>query len=290
MKKPYVLAGISIFIWSTCAASAKLLLGSLNSIQIVAISALFAAIFLVIFNLATGKIKLLKEYKLKDYLINVLIGIPGTFLYYVFLYMGTDKMLASQAFIINYLWPIMSMIFACILLKEKLSAKSVIAIIMSFVGVIIVTGKDLLNFDQNTLAGAFFCILGAVSYGSFTALNQKFRYNKSISMMVSYSATFIFTTIIIVATGDYFTLGLGQVGGLLWNGVFSYAIGTTFWAMALESGKTAKISNLAYITPFLALVWTALLLHEPITPTSLIGLCVIVAGILLQLNGKKKTE
>lgn len=287
MKKAYVLAGVSILIWSTIATTSKLLLGSLNSFQILSVSALFAAVFLLIVNIATGNIQKLKAYKLRDYLTTVLIGLPGTFLYYLFLYTGTDKMLASQAFIINYLWPIMSVVFACLILKEKMTVRKGIAIALSFVGVMIVTGKDLLHFQKDTLLGAALCILGAVSYGSFTALNQKFRYDKRLSMMIFYFTSFLLTSIINLSTGNTFALTGGLVLGLGYNGIFSMAVGTTTWALALESGKTAKISNLAYITPFLSLIWTAIFLKEAINIWSVLGLAVIVLGIFIQLKDKK---
>jgi drug/metabolite transporter (DMT)-like permease len=58
--------------------------------------------------------------------------------------------------------------------------------------------------------------------------------------------------------------------------------------MALALGSTAKISNLAYITPFLSLVWTFFILGEPIEPMSILGLSIIVAGILIQLKDDKE--
>ena len=145
MKKAYIYAGISILSWSTLATISKLLLGSLNSFQVLMISTLFAALALLIINLFTGKIKILRGYRLKDYIIIILICLPGNFLYYVFLYLGTARMAASQAFIINYLWPIMSVVFACIILRERLTARKCIAIALSFLGVITVAGKDILR-------------------------------------------------------------------------------------------------------------------------------------------------
>lgn len=47
--------------------------------------------------------KILKNYKIMDYITIVLMGIPGTFFYYVFYYAGTERMAASQAFIVNYM-------------------------------------------------------------------------------------------------------------------------------------------------------------------------------------------
>ena len=71
---------------------------------------------------------------------------------------------------------------------------------------------------------------------------------------------------------------------LLWS---TSAIGFTSWVMALEKGDTAKISNLAYITPFLSLIWIALILKEKISIFSIIGLIVIVLGIIIQLKDKR---
>lgn len=287
MKKTYFYAGVSILLWSSLATVSKLLLGTMNSYQVLCVSALFAAVALLIVNLFTKRLGLLKTYRLKDYVTMVLIGLPGTFFYYVFLYAGTDKMLASQAFIINYLWPIMSVVFACILLKERFTARKAIAIGMSFLGVITVAGGELAHFSADTLLGMLFCIGAAVSYGSFTALNQKWHYDKQISMMIAFFASFLLSLVINIAMGTDMSLNLLQTVGLGWNGIFVMAIATVTWALALDSGKTAKVSNLAYITPFLSLVWTFLFLKEPINPWSVLGLIIIVLGIIIQLKDKK---
>ncbi len=287
MKKSYFLAGISILFWSTIATVSKLLLGTLSSMQVLCVSSILGALFLLVVNLCTGAFKKTKHYTLKDYGTMALIGVPGTFLYYVFLYAGTNMLLASQAFIINYLWPIMSVVFACLLLKEKMTLRKGVAIGLSFLGVGIVAGNDLLQFDPNTLIGAGCCVLCAVSYGLYTALNQKFNYNKSIAVMVAYFATFFLSGVVLLVQGQGFVLQPGQLVGLAYNGIFTMALATTFWAMALESGKTAIISNLAYLTPFISLIWTFFVLKEPIHLTSLLGLAVIVLGIFLQLKEKK---
>lgn len=288
MKKTYFYAGISILLWSSIATLSKLLLGSMNSYQVLCISALFAAVALMIVIIATKRLRLFKEYKLKDYITMVLIGLPGTFFYYVFLYLGTDMMLASQAFIINYLWPIMSVVFACILLKERLTARKVIAILMSFLGVITVAGGELAHFNSGTLLGMLFCIGAAVSYGAFTALNKKWQYDKYLSMMVSFVASFVLSLAINLAIGGSTEVNLLQLAGLGWNGIFVMAIATVTWALALDMGNTAKVSNLAYITPFVSLVWTFFILKEPIQLWSVLGLVIIVLGIFVQMKDKKQ--
>jgi drug/metabolite transporter (DMT)-like permease len=106
-------------------------------------------------------------------------------------------------------------------------------------------------------------------------------------MMLGYFATFLLTTIINLCNNHLFIPDFTHTLGFLWNGMFTMALANTLWVIALQSGETAKISNLAYITPFLSLVWTFLILKEPIDPWSVAGLSMIVLGILIQLRGKE---
>lgn len=287
MKKTYVFAGVSILLWSTLATVSKLLLGTMNSVQVLMISAAFAAVALFIYNVATGKLKVMKGYKGKDYLVMVLIGLPGTLFYNLFYYAGAAILPASQAFIINYLWPIMSVVFACILLKERLTGRKALAFAISFLGVVTVAGGNLLHFESRTLTGILLCMGAAVSYGAYTALNQRFSYDKQVAVMIAYASTAIVCLVIQLVMGTPMELGWGQVAGLAWNGLGVMAVATTTWAMALDSGNTAKVSNLAYITPFLSLVWVFFILHEVPSPWAIAGLCLIVLGIFVQLKDKK---
>ena len=116
------------------------------------------------------------------------------------------------------------------------------------------------------------------------------NYNKTMTLMVSYFATFIITTVINIFNRDIFIPANNQMLGFLWNGIFTVAIANTFWVMALETGKTAKVSNLAYITPFLSLIWTFLFLGEKIKLNSLIGLIIIILGIFVQMKDGKSVK
>ncbi len=287
MKKTYMAAFTAIFFWSTMAVTTKLLLGEYDNLQVLWTSSFFAGLALVVFNIISGDIKKLKAYSVKDYVVSMLISLPGTFFYHILYQAGADLMPASQAFIINYLWPIMSVIFACIILKEKMTFRKVGAIGVSFLGVIVVTSGELLHFNKTTLLGALFCVLGAVSYGLFTAFNQKKSYEKGITVMIGYLVSFVLTTVINAYKGDLFIPTISQAFGFAWNGIFTMAIATTLWVVALSQGKTAKISNLAYITPFLSLVWTGLILKEKLSILSVAGLVIIVLGIFIQLKGKE---
>ena len=159
---------------------------------------------------------------------------------------------------------------------------------MSFCGVSLVAGTGDGGFGGAALLGAVSIFFAAVSYGLFTALNQKFQYDKNISLMLVYGAIPVITAVICAFTNGFVPVGVADLLGFAWNGALVMGVANTAWAIALESGETAKISNLAYITPFASLVWIAIFLKESINPFAFLGLLIIVAGILIQLGGKKK--
>ena len=123
MKKSYFYAFVSVFFWSTTTSVSKLLLHSISTMQVMAVSSVFASVFLLLVNLKKGNLWQLKTYQARDYLVLTGVGFLGMFLYRMLLFFGVARMMASQAVIVNYLWPIMSIIFACVILKEKLNAR-----------------------------------------------------------------------------------------------------------------------------------------------------------------------
>lgn len=288
MKKSYFYAFVSIFFWSTTTSVSKLLLHSISTIQVMAVSSVFASLFLFLVNLKKGNLKQLKTYTPRDYLVIAGVGFLGMFLYRMLLFMGVARLLASQAMIVNYLWPIMAVLAGCVLLKEKLTARKAIAVMMSFLGVIIVTtGGNLKSLTGTNLSGTLFCAVAAVFYGLFVAINKGLKYDSFVSMMFYNAVAAVCAILGTLFRGEALLLTLPQNLGLVWVGVCNTAIGFLAWDLAMKTGETAKVANLAYITPFLSLVIAYFLLGDPITVWSVGGLMVIVAGIFLQMKDAK---
>jgi drug/metabolite transporter (DMT)-like permease len=67
------------------------------------------------------------------------------------------------------------------------------------------------------------------------------------------------------------------------------------WLKALNTSEnTAKVSNLIYLSPFIGLFFIRLTVGEPIHISTIVGLAIIIAGILIQQfpvkKGKLKIE
>ena len=287
MKKSYFYAFVSVFFWSTTTTVSKLLLHSISTMQVMAVSSVFASVFLLLVNLKKGNLPQLKTYKMRDYLVLTGVGFLGMFLYRMLLFFGVARMMASQAMIVNYLWPIMAVLAGCVFLKEKLTVRKAVAVLMSFLGVIIVTsGGNFAGISGTDMTGTLYCAVAAVLYGVFVAINKGLKYDSFVSMMIYNTVAAVCAIIGTLLSGETLLLTVPQNLGLVWVGVCNTAIGFVAWDLAMKSGDTAKVANIAYITPFLSLVVAYVILGEPITLWSVGGLAVIVAGIFLQLKDK----
>ena len=261
MKKNYLYAAATILIWATMAAMVKKML----------------------VNIKNGSIREMKKYSLKDYGIMSVLGFIGIFLYSALYYYVLTQLASHEACILNYLWPMMLVLFSCIILKEKLTFLKAIAMFCSFLGIFILSsgGEPLSN--GNTFLGIISCILAAACYGLFSVLNKKADYNQNISMMIIWLVTAICALILGLPTEQWVMIKGTQWLGILWLGIVIDAIAYLLWALALKGTQsTAKIANLAYLTPFLSLIVSAIFLKEHIELKALLALLFIVGGILLQ--------
>ena len=285
MKKEYWLASISVLFWGSSAAIASLLLHSMSTFLVVFYNGLIASVFLFLLNLLTGRLPQLKTVPPRQILLMMVLGILGTFLYSSLLYVGMQRLKTQQAFIINYLWPIMTVLFSCLILKKKLTLQKVAALLLSFFGVIIVATEGNLNgLSRVDGLGVAACVAAAMCSGLYGTLNSRVTCDKTLATMIyqSTSAVTALITLLLTHSGPR-PLTLPELGGMMWNGILIYGVAATTWAIAISTGDTAKVSNLAYFTPFLSLIYIYFLLGEPISMASVAGLVFIILGVLVQM-------
>jgi drug/metabolite transporter (DMT)-like permease len=73
------------------------------------------------------------------------------------------------------------------------------------------------------------------------------------------------------------------LAGAAYVGCFEMGITFVCWISALRYARnTAQVSSLIFLSPFLSLVVIHFLVGEPIYPSTVVGLILIVAGIILQ--------
>ncbi|PLX12977.1 MAG: EamA family transporter [Marinilabiliales bacterium] len=293
-KKAYILALVAIFFWSTMSSAFKISLRYIQFDLLLFWSAIFGIVALTIILLSNKEINLNKQFNKKSIVRSAVMGFFNPFLYYIVLLKAYSLLEAQVAGILNYTWPIVLVILSVPFLKQKIPLYSFVALFISFIGIIVIgTDGSPLNFEFNEPWGVFLALLSSLFWAIYWILNLKDKDRKSEEkIFLNLLIGFIYVAIYLISTGVKITIPSWQaLLGSAYIGMFELSISFVIWLNALKySSNTAKVSNLVYLSPFVALFWIRLTVGEEIHLYTVIGLVFIIGGIFLQqfLSGKRK--
>lgn len=283
-NKAYIYAFITVIIWSTVASAFKISLQHMDFLQLLFLSSFVSlgAIFIII--LTQGKIEILIKSSKKDYIHSALGGFLNPFIYYIFLFKAYELLPAQEAQPLNYTWPIMLILLSIPLLKQKINLKSILAIIISFFGVFIIsTHGNILAFHFSNLRGAILALCTAIIWALFWIMNIKDKRDELIKLFLNFLFGFVY---IFIATAVFSEISIPNIKALFgasYVGLFEMGITFVIWAKALNlSETTAKVSRFIYLTPFLSLLVIHFTVGEEILPSTITGLVFIVLGIIIE--------
>lgn len=285
-RRSYVYLILCILTWASIPVASKKALAGLDSWQFLFYSTILSFLALGGAVLTQGKQRDFSRYAIRDYGIMAGLGFLGCYLYYVLLYAALARTTATEGFILAYTWPILILILAVIILGEPLTVRKLIAILISFAGIIvIVTQGRIFSVQFTSLSGDLLALSGAAAFALFSVLGKGYNFDQTIAVFVYFVAALI---VVLISTPFLTSLvwpSRAVWPWLIYNGLLVNGISYIWWFKALEHGETHVISNALYLTPFVALVYIRLLLDEPIHASALIGLLIIVTGISFQSMG-----
>jgi len=283
-RKAYFYAVIVVLVWSTVASAFKISLRYLEPIHLLfyATAVSILAFFLIIF--LQKKTALLRKCSPGDYLKSALLGFLNPFLYYVVLFQAYSLLPAQQAVSLNYTWAIQLVILSIPLLKQKIGMRSFLAIIIGYVGVLIIaTQGNIASLRIANVQGTLLALGSAVIWALFWIYNIKDRRDAVIKLLLNFVFGFAFVGIYLIVSGRFVIPELPGLAGAIYVGLFEMGITFVLWLQALRLSKTtAQVSNLIYLTPFLSLFIINIVVGEKILISTVIGLIFIIAGIILQ--------
>ena len=283
-KRAYVLVAIVILFWSTVASAFKIALRYLDFSQLVFYAVITSALTFFVIIVLQGKLPRLTTCTRREYTRSLLLGILNPFLYYLVLLRAYSLLPAQQAMCLNYTWAIQLVILSIPLLGQRVGLSSIIAILISYSGVVVIaTRGDLAALRVFDPLGVFLALASALIWALFWIYNIKDRRDEVIKLFLNFTAGLLFITVYMIFFGRWTRPSLPGLLGAAYVGLFEMGITFVLWLKALHlSRTTAQVSNLVYVTPFIALVFIRIAVGETILGSTVIGLVLIVAGIALQ--------
>jgi len=290
-KKAYLYTVLVVLIWSTVASAFKISLRYLDFIQLLFFASLVSLFVLFIVLVLQGKLTLLRMYSKKDYLLSGLLGFLNPCLYYAVLFKAYSLLPAQEAQPLNQTWAIVLALLSIIVLRQRIKLKSIIALVVSFVGVIIISTRGhIFELAFSNASGAILALGSAFIWAFFWLYNLKDKRDAVAKLFLNFLFGTIFITIIVLVTKVSVKPTLVGFAGAAYVGIFEMGITFVLWLNALRLSKTTtQVSNMIYLVPFLSLLIIHFAVGEKILTSTIIGLIFIITGILLQQSKSNRT-
>ena len=295
-KKAYLFASVAVLFWATSASAFKICLSPehlnvpvlplLFGASLVASAALFVNLLL------SGKVALLKALSMADFSRSVFLGFLSPFLYYTVLFKAYSILPAQQAQPLNFVWPLMLVLLSVPILKHKITRRDILAILISFTGVLVISTKGhIMSFRLTEPLGVTLAIGSSIPWALYWIYNIKDQRDETLSLFLNFMFASVYVLILILVAGKLKFPSFKGALGVIYVGLFEMGITFLIWLKALKLSKTtAHVAGLIYLVPFLSLVVIYFVLGEKILSSTIIGAALIVGGIVLQKLRTARTK
>lgn len=199
--------------------------------------------------------------------------------------------------VIHITSPILVLLFASLLIKEKISMKRIFGIILGFLGAFLITSKgNEISFNSDTFKGNVFIMINVTSYSLYLVvikpLMQKYKLLTIMKWVFAFGLIFItpFTVVPFLET-DW-----GLFNYSAWSSLGYVVIFTTFLTyfltiFGLKKLSASQVGFYIYLQPLVAAFIGIIIFDKSLDLTSIIASLLIFAGVyLVSTQSQKMTE
>lgn len=191
---------------------------------------------------------------------------------------------ASLTTVIFRLNPLLMLVFLPLLLKERLSTRQIVALILAFAGIalgIVGSTPTLLNESQN-IAAIGFVVLLALGYALSSVIIKRQMLDNEVYIAGSAIVLTVFYALFFAATkSTLIALTPAQIGIVIYLALTNiFSIG--MFTYALKTLKTTIVTNTYMLSPFFTFIWAAIVLGSAVQIEYIAIALLAGIGILIQ--------
>lgn len=278
-----ILCGLSAAsIWGGMYVVSKVVLDIIPPFTLVSLRLILGALTLVIVLLIRGFPALTRKQ-----LWQVLgVGFVGYGVSLSLQFLGTKLSTAANGSLVTSATPAFVLIFAWILLKEKITWLRLVALLLATLGVVAVIDPRSAQLNPDLFLGNLWLIGAAITWALYSVLVRKTTQNFDVIPFSLVAFLGGLPVSVPVSAWEWRTLGIGEIslgviGGVLFLGIISTALAMVLWnsAFALVDANLASLTFFAQPVVGTFLGW--LFLGEKITPLFLLGGLLIGIGLVI---------
>lgn len=280
-------------IWGGMYVVSKYILDYIPPLTLVWIRYVIAFIILfIILKIVQKKNKNYTKIRKKDWFLLVWIGFIGYFVSISFQFIGTNLSDAHTGSLITSATPVFMVVFARIILKEKLTYQKVISLILASIGVIIVIGLDI-NVVSYFL-GSIILVGAAITWALLSIYVKIASRDLSSLLITTYAILFalIFTTPTMLWELQSNVIQFDNtliILGILYLGIVSTAGAFFLWNKGMELMDAGIGSLFFFFQPVVGTFFGWLFLDEVLNNNFFIGGLLILIGVFVVTFQKKNS-
>ena len=278
-------------IWGGMYVVSKYVLDFIPPLTLVWLRFIIAFVVLYgILKLAEKKKKKKVTIRKKDWLLFAWIGFIGYFISITCQFIGTKLSDAHTGSLVTSATPAFMVIFAALILKEKLTARRLLSTIIATIGVIIVIGWDI-------EIGSYFIgtiiLVGAAITWALLSIYVKTASARFSSLVITtyaiFFSLFFITPFMIweLQTSSIGTVNTYVILGVLYLGIVSTAGAFFLWNKGLELMDASIGSLFFFFQPIVGSLLGWLLLNETLNSNFFIGGILIICSVFITTFEKK---
>ncbi|HEY8507335.1 MAG TPA: DMT family transporter [Steroidobacteraceae bacterium] len=221
----------------------------------------------------------------RDWRVLALLGFTGYYLASFLDFEGLQYISANLERLIIYLTPTFVLALNVLVFKARVKRMQVIALVVSYVGVLVVFGRDITLEGSNIALGAALVLGSALAYATYLAFS-----GEAVKRFGALRITGVATSIAcVLCIAQFFVLRPASAiivpSEVIWLSVLN-ATACTFLPvllvmMAVERVGSTVSAQVGAVGPMTTIIFSAALLGEPITLSLAVGTTLVLAGVWL---------
>jgi drug/metabolite transporter (DMT)-like permease len=208
-----------------------------------------------------------------------LVGVGGLFGYHALYFIALRLAPPAEAGLLNYLWPLLIVLFSSMLPGERLAPHHLIGAILGLTGtVLLVAGNTSIQFERTQISGLAAAFIAAFVWAAYSVLSRRLA-----SVPTDAVAGFCLATAVLAAVAHMLVEStVWPDGGAQWLAIAALGVGPVglafyVWDIGMKRGDIRVLGAAAYATPLLSTAF--LILAGFAKPTAALGVAaVLIAG------------
>ena len=188
----------------------------------------------------------------------------------------------SISTVIQYTYPIFISIFAGILINEKITKNLIFALIIGWLGIIVILNPNQLstiNVEIENIS-VLLAFLGSICTAFAYVTVKKLSFNEDIYVIIQYFPLVSLITLFPFVLINWVTPNFNELIWIIGIGLFTQ-LGQTFLTIGLKKLPATEASAINYLQVLFGSIWGILFFSEVVNINFLLGALLVLLGTII---------